>query len=178
MGCSNTLNNKKKNVKIEKKVEGKEPSLQGSAGTNEGRSISDDKPRESNPLTGPTTGTKKVKDIEIYKDFNDVEEDETKSIPNNCINVKVQADTVEQMFPIWIEKGIKTKIYVRGKWSLFSEGGMVSYKGHTNFNHQHRELPIGALIGRIHGGTYFAVRNGMTYESKVSGPVYFFANNS
>jgi hypothetical protein len=39
-------------------------------------------------------------------------------------------------------------------------------------------MPIGALVGRVHGGDYFEVYNGMTYQSNVAGPIYLFANNS
>jgi uncharacterized protein YkwD len=96
----------------------------------------------------------------------------------SCIKLKVNADTTENMFPVWIENTSKVKIYVRGKWSLLSGEEMVDYKGHINFNHKHRDLPIGALIGRIQGGDYFQVTNEMTLESTVSGPLYLFANNS
>jgi hypothetical protein len=82
------------------------------------------------------------------------------------------------LFPVWIEKNCQVKIYVRGKWSLLSGEEMVNYKGHVKFNHKHRNLPIGALVGRIHGGEYFEISNGMVLESTVSGPLYLFANNS
>jgi hypothetical protein len=55
---------------------------------------------------------------------------------------------------------------------------MVSYKGYTNINYRYKDAPIGALISRVQSGKYFIVRDGMTYVSPVSGPLYFFANNS
>jgi hypothetical protein len=90
-------------------------------------------------------------------EFSQKTDDENTDIFKNCIKLKVSADTTENLFPVWIEKNCQVKIYVRGKWSLLSGEEMVNYKGHVKFNHKHRNLPIGALVGRIHGGEYFEI---------------------
>lgn len=162
MGCSNT-SNKKKHIINDKLKNNNDQKVSDSAGTNEGRT-SDDKTKNSEL-------NKNIKQIEI-------EEDDNKEIPKGCVEIKVEADTTEQIFPVWVEKDIPVKIYVRGKWSLIPEYGQVNYKGHSNFNYKHRDVNIGALIGRIQGGSYFNVINGMSLNPEVSGPIYFFANNS
>lgn len=111
-------------------------------------------------------------------EFSQKTDDENNDFFKSCIKLKVNANTIENMFPVWIEKNSKVTIYVSGKWSLLSGEEMVNYQGHIKFNHKHRNLPIGALVGRIHGGNYFEVMHGMTIESEVSGPLYLFANNS
>ena len=111
-------------------------------------------------------------------EFAEKTDDDISDSFKDCIKIKVNADTTENMLPVWIEKNVKIKLFVKGKWSLLPGEDLVSYKGHVKFNHKHRDLPIGALIGRVHGGDYFEVNNGMTYQSNVSGPIYLFANNS
>lgn len=179
MGCSNTTNNKKPHSIKSQKIgnEQKNPNKGDSAGTNEGKSNSEEKPRDSNinnkeNLISYNNGVARKEIITL------IEEDENKEIPKGCAHVKVEADTIEQLFPVWIERGKKVKIYVRGRWSLLPEYGMADCKGHANFNYKHRDLHIGALVGRIQGGNYFPVVNGMILESEISGPIYLFANNS
>lgn len=111
-------------------------------------------------------------------EFSEKTDDDIPDYLKNSIKLKINADTTENMFPVWIEKNVKIKIFVKGKWSLLPGEDLVSYKGHVEFKQKYRNLPIGALIGRVHGGEYFEVNNGMTYQSTVSGPIYLFANNS
>jgi len=160
MGCSNTTNNKKnKEVKSKK---GNEEKVENSGNSD---FKSDSK-------------VENKKDSNSSKKENYIEEEETREIPKGCIELRVNADTTERMFPIWVEKGSKVKIHVRGRWSLLPEYGEVDYKGHANFNYKYRDANIGALMGRILGGNYFKIINGMILVPQISGPIFFFANNS
>jgi uncharacterized protein YkwD len=167
MGCSNTTNNKKKNIKSEniKKEQASQVKSGDSGGTNDGKSNSDG----GNNAQGKELGDKKEGELEI-EDF--------KNIPYGTLRCSVRADTTEVMFPIWIEKGQNVKIHVRGRWGCIPEYGLVSYNGHSSFPYKHRNANIGALMGRIHGGKYFPIENEMTLISDVSGPIYLFTNNS
>jgi hypothetical protein len=162
MGCSNTINLKKGKIKSNQ-FSSKESNFKNnldSAGTNDGKSSSYEK------------------DSNINKKVISIDEGEVKEIPKNFTHLKVEANCTEQLFPVWIEKGVKIRVYVKGRWSLFPEYGMVNYQGHSTFNYKHRDLNIGALIGRVQGGSYFSVTNEMIIKSDVSGPLYLFANNS
>ncbi len=170
MGCSNTTNNKKnKSIKAEnlKKDNPAQGRSGDSAGTNDVKSNSDG----GNQIQVKELAESSKKEMQL-------EPEEIKELPFGCIKCSVNADTTENLFPIWIEKGQDIKIYVRGRWGLIPEYGMTNFNGHANFSYKYRGANIGALMGRVQGGKYFKIENGMTLKSDVSGPVYLFANNS
>jgi hypothetical protein len=160
MGCSNTTNKKGKNIKAEKLNKNGQPNNSEGEKKDERTSIGQDLNGKSNINDDKDSGSPQEK------------------ISSTCISIRVDPSETEKMYNLWVEKNSRIKIIVKGKWCLFQEHGMVNYKGYTNLNYQHRNANIGALIARVHGGKYFSVNDGMTYISEVSGPLYFFANNS
>lgn len=174
MGCSNTVNSKKgRSIKTEKiKAQSSPWKDRGdSAGTHEGKSYSEENPikRERDSNMGTLSSFKKEL---IFED------DESINIPKNCVNLKLEANASERMFPVWVERGVKIKIIARGKWCFIPEYGLVNYKGHDKFSIKHRDAFIGALFGRIQGGAYFQITSGMTLVSEISGPLFLSANIS
>jgi uncharacterized protein YkwD len=172
MGCSNTVNSKKgRSIKTEKMKAQSSPGKDrgDSAGTHEGKSYSEENPnkRERDSNMGTLNSFKKEL---IFED------DESMNIPKNCVNLKLEACTTEKMFPVWVERGVKIKIIIRGKWCFIPEYGLVNYKGHEKFSIKHRDAFIGALFGRIQGGGYFQIISGMTLVSEISGPLFLSAN--
>lgn len=97
-------------------------------------------------------------------------------IPNTCLSIKVSASPYQVMFPVWVEKNKKIKIYVQGKWSMLPDAELVDYHGHINFNYKTNNNFIGALMGRVLGGKPFLVKNDMVLVSEIDGPLYFYAN--
>jgi uncharacterized protein YkwD len=171
MGCKNTT--KHKSITKANKTNG-DSTKNNNSNTGDGKNGSGEK----NSI-GSMGGIKNSSPNK--KELNDNESelnDNPKDISKNCLKITVEASTVEKMFPVWITKDVKTKIYVRGKWGILSECGMTNYKGHTNCFYSHRNCSIGALIGRVQGGDYFPVTDEMTLTADASGPIFFFANNN
>ena len=119
-------------------------------------------------------------------DINQPKDDKTRSnsdseglvVSRNTIKLEIEASSIDKLYHVWLEKGVKVKFYVKGKWSLINDYGYCDCLGYKSENIFYRDIPIGALVCRVQGGTYFQVTDNMNYISDISGPLYFSANNS
>jgi hypothetical protein len=88
----------------------------------------------------------------------------------------VQSAQIEKAYPVWIEKGKTVKFSISGRWSMWTgKWDSVDFRGHTDFkliNKHH----LGTLMGRVEGGTNFAVKDNMNYSSPVTGRLILFPN--
>jgi len=87
--------------------------------------------------------------------------------------------------PIWVEKNQILKFEVKGKWSLSKSQGYcgpegylanISNSSNNKTKNLFRKFALGALLGRILGGTYFVIRNNLQIKSDYYGPLYLCTN--
>jgi hypothetical protein len=93
------------------------------------------------------------------------------------ISVNIHASRFEAMYPIWIEEGKILQFYVSGQWQADPNLEMCNSQGYEventdEFLHINNSFNNGALIGRILGGDYFAISNGLSFKSTSSGPLF------
>lgn len=104
-------------------------------------------------------------------EFNSSDSKENSDSKLNTITLKIQASKFEAMYPLWIDDCKKVTFAVKGKWKPdvtmeeVDSGGIVK-EDDNEFNQ-------GALIGRVLGGDYFTITDGLIYESRTSGPIFF-----
>lgn len=103
----------------------------------------------------------------LFKDY---------GIPSNAVHIKLEASSSEQAFPLWVEPSTELKFHVRGKWQVFDGQEQVTSLGHAEIDEKVDSFNIGALIGQVLGGEYFAITDGLIYKSKNSGPLVLFQN--
>ena len=103
-------------------------------------------------------------------------------VQNNEIVIKFEVNNNEIQCPIWVEKSQMLRFEVNGKWALNKQDGYCNSEGYTgNIGYHHnkklfRNFPIGALLGRILGGSYFVIKNNLQIKSDSYGPLYICTN--
>jgi len=82
----------------------------------------------------------------------------------------------EAAYPLWVAKGETLSFQIRGQWRMWEQWQPVDYRGHTNFEKINEHGYLGVLVGRVEGGDYFAVVEGLRYASPAAGRLILFAN--
>ena len=105
----------------------------------------------------------------------DIKKEENSNL--TILNVIVNANRYEAMYPIWIEKNTKIIFNVTGKWKIdnlkeCSSIGIVE----NNNNNKSNNFNDGALIGRIFNEDPFVINDNLTIISKISGPLFLRMN--
>jgi len=112
------------------------------------------------------------------KDKSEKSKDETENVQSlRSFQVRVFASYDEQMYPIWVEKGSKLTFKVKGNWSLYNEQLFVGSYGDLKQQELVMRFPIGCLLGRVQGGSIFAINHNTEYTATSRGCLYLFQNN-
>ncbi|MDZ7306405.1 MAG: CAP domain-containing protein [candidate division KSB1 bacterium] len=82
----------------------------------------------------------------------------------------------ETAYPLWVAKGETLSFQISGHWRMWEQWQPVDYRGHTNFGKINEHGYLGTLVGRIEGGDYFAIVDGMHHASPADGRLILFAN--
>ena len=68
------------------------------------------------------------------------------------------------MYPLWIEKGKKVKFNVTGSIQLSENLEQCSIQGLNDDLSKPNNFKLGALLGRILGGPYFEIIDGLEFN--------------
>lgn len=101
----------------------------------------------------------------------------TKTNYSTNLNPKIlyPADVEPTIFPFFINKNQKIVFNISGIWSFFQEYGKTDFKGHTEV--QENNQNVGQLMGRVCGGSPFAITNQRyKFTSDSSGQLILYAN--
>ena len=107
------------------------------------------------------------------------------------LNVIVNANRYEAMYPIWIEKDTEIIFKVNGKWKInnlkectsigienekIDESKNINNNVNNNIINNEFNFNNGALIGRILNDIPFLIYDNLSYISKISGPLFLKMN--
>ena len=118
---------------------------------------------------------------------------ENSSSNETILNVIVNANRYEAMYPIWIEKNSKILFKVNGKWKIDNlkectsigiendnknekENKIINNNQNKNIINNEINFNNGALVGRILNDIPFVIYDNLTFISKISGPLFLKMN--
>ena len=148
--------------------------------------------KNGNSLKGKANTTDKIPHYKSKTILSSIQDEFPKDLQNSIISdsfldkkyleIDLQANIYEKIFPIWVSRDEEIEFIVQGKWKI-NKNLECDSKGIPNNelikeenNKNQNKYNDGALIGRVLNGQPFMIYNGLKYISEISGPLILKMN--